>query len=302
MAAGTVRGARGLAAWLRYEAIYLWPSWRGYSAFNCGFAPVDAEVAGRFPKEALQIQLYAELLKQGGGAKVLSGGLLEVAAGRGGGLAYLDDEAPGAELVGVDRSWMAVRHGRARGLDLRRAAAESLPFADGSVACVACLDSANTFGDPAAAFAEMGRVLAPAGTVLHGDFILGPIEAASARLEGWAQGAGLKVASFRDVTANVVEAIRLDSPRKAAALAQVPHLLRPWVRETLTLEGTERYRQWIEGERSYYLAALRRSGARRERPASSPRRSGCGGADGRAGGGAARTLSSPAPDRAAGCG
>ena len=37
----------------------------------------------------------------------------------------------------------------------------------------------------------------------------------------------------------------------------LPAPLRPLVTETLTLEGTERYRQWTQGERSYYLAALR---------------------------------------------
>ena len=251
---------RGVVAWLRYEAIYLWPSWRAYSTFNPGYAPVDEAVAARFPAEARQVQLYAELLKTAGiGPEgVESKGLLEVAAGRGGGLRYMAGLVRAPRLIGLDRSLMAVLHGRRLGLDLRSSPAERLDFPDGAFEHVVCLDSANVFGDPARAFAEMGRVLAPGGTLLAGDFILGGIDSARDRLVRWAAGAGLEIAAFRDVTAHVVDAIRLDNRRKQALLETVPRLLRPLVVETLTLEGTERYREWTEGKRSYYLAALRR--------------------------------------------
>lgn len=249
----------GLAGLLRYEAIYLWPSWRRYSTFNPGYAPAEPAIEERFPGEAPQIQLYAELLKTAGvGPQGFdSDGLLEVAAGRGGGLLYIADKVRTRRLVGMDRSFMAVRHGRNVGLDLRRSPAERLPFAAGSFQHVVCLDSANTFDDPVRAFAEMGRVLASGGTLMHGDFLLGSVEDARKRLAGWAAAAELQVSAFRDVTADVVRSIKADNARKLTLLRDLPRFLRPLVAETLTLEGTERYREWMDGERSYYLAALR---------------------------------------------
>ncbi|HYI26480.1 MAG TPA: class I SAM-dependent methyltransferase, partial [Bradyrhizobium sp.] len=130
---------------LRYEAIYSWPGWRDCSAFNVGCWPLDADVANdpASAAEPNQIQLYAELIRT---AALTPAGLkdtavLEIAAGRGGGLAYIKKTFAPAALTGLDISRSAVRHGRARGLDMIAGSAHRLPFPDRQFDLVLSLDA-----------------------------------------------------------------------------------------------------------------------------------------------------------------
>lgn len=91
------------------------------------------------------------------GARVLDVGFGE-------GLEMDDLRAAGCEAVGVDFSEASVRLGRARGLDVQRAPAESLPFPDASVDGVVC-KVVLPYTDEAVAIREWARVLRPGGTV-----------------------------------------------------------------------------------------------------------------------------------------
>jgi len=228
-----------------------------------GFSPVDEEVAQAFSLQRRQIQLYAEVIKTGerGPHDLRGRAVLEVAAGPGGGLLYISHVTSPRLLVGIDTSFTATRQGRRRGLDLRRGFAERLPFADKTFDYVLCVDSINLVTDPWRTFSEMERVLAPNGTILTGDFMLGRIKGARARLERWASAARLNVAVFRDVTANVQRAIKEDQPRNLETLAALPKLVRRFAVEPLTLKGSRRYKRWQSGAYCYYLAALTRRGA-----------------------------------------
>jgi SAM-dependent methyltransferase len=243
-----------------YEILYAWPSIADYSLFNLGYWPVDDGVAAdpAFAHQPNQVQLYAQLLKSAGiPPAALSGrAVLEIGAGRGGGLQYLARAASPRSLVGIDSSRAAVRYGRRRGLDLRLAVAERLPFADGMFDYVLCLDSINVCTDPPRVFAEMARVLAPGGTVMAGDFIRSSPRRARMRLERWAAPAALSIVGFEDVTAGVRLSAERDHARKAQLLAQAPLLLRPLIVESLTLKGTRRYQLWMKGVYTYYLSAL----------------------------------------------
>ena len=71
------------------------------------------------------------------------------------------------QVIGLDRSFACLRAARARGLAaLVQADAAALPFADGSFDLVSMGYALRHMADLALAFGELGRVLAPGGTLL----------------------------------------------------------------------------------------------------------------------------------------
>ncbi|MGN9909947.1 class I SAM-dependent methyltransferase [Phytohabitans sp. LJ34] len=129
----------------------------------------------------------------GGGRQWLAtraqGRVLEVAIGTGLNLPHYPPDTP---LTGIELSpaMLAIAQRRAadlgRAADLRTGDAEALPFADGSFDTVVCALSLCTIPRPAAAIAEMRRVLVPGGRLLLLDHVGSswpPIRAAQWLLE-----------------------------------------------------------------------------------------------------------------------
>jgi len=121
---------------------------------------------------------FFEKIQFGGGREWLAerarGRVLEVAIGTGRNLAHY----PAAvTLTGVELSpeMLAIARRRAadlgREVDLHEGDAEHLPFADATYDTVVCALSLCTIPDPAAAIAEMRRVLVPGGLLLLLDHI-----------------------------------------------------------------------------------------------------------------------------------
>lgn len=246
---------------LRYEMIYSWPSWRHCAAFNVGYWPPDADIAADpdFAAEPNQIGLYAELIRTSGlhDDELHSARVLELAAGRGGGLRYLKKRYAPAELIGVELTAAGVRHARRLGLNMLRGSAHRLPFPDARFDLVLTLDALNHMADRDAILREARRVLTPNGLLLVGDFIKLPAATGLDRMRRLAHSSGFQVVRMRDVTAGVVASLDHDHARKLALLQTVPWLIRPLLAETLTLPDSVRYREWQAGERSYRLAAIR---------------------------------------------
>lgn len=102
------------------------------------------------------------------------GRVLEVAIGTGRNLPHYPPETA---VTGIDLSpaMLAIARQRAqelrRDVDLREGNAERLPFPDASFDTVVCALSLCSIPDPAAAIAEMARVLVPGGTLLLVDHI-----------------------------------------------------------------------------------------------------------------------------------
>ncbi|BCJ75342.1 ubiquinone/menaquinone biosynthesis methyltransferase [Catellatospora sp. IY07-71] len=102
------------------------------------------------------------------------GRVLEIAVGTGRNLPHY---GPGVSITGVDLStaMLAIARQRAAELglavELREGDAERLPFADASFDTVVCALSLCSIPHPAAAVAEMFRVLVPGGTVLLVDHV-----------------------------------------------------------------------------------------------------------------------------------
>jgi ubiquinone/menaquinone biosynthesis C-methylase UbiE len=102
------------------------------------------------------------------------GRVLEVAVGTG---LNLPHYPAGVTLTGLDLSpaMLAIARRRAAGLgldaDLREGDAEHLPFGDASFDTVVCALAMCSIPDPAAAIAEMRRVLVPGGRLLLVDHV-----------------------------------------------------------------------------------------------------------------------------------
>jgi ubiquinone/menaquinone biosynthesis C-methylase UbiE len=121
---------------------------------------------------------FFEKIQFGGGREWLGarveGRVLEVAIGTGLNLAHYPAVVT---ITGIELSpaMLAIARQRAAALgreaDLREADAEHLPFGDGSFDTVVCALSLCTIPSPAAAIAEMKRVLVPGGRLLLLDHI-----------------------------------------------------------------------------------------------------------------------------------
>jgi ubiquinone/menaquinone biosynthesis C-methylase UbiE len=167
------------------------------------------------------------------------GRVLEVAIGTGRNLPHY---RPEATITGVELSpaMLAIASKRAADLgltaDLREGDAEHLAFADASFDTVVCAFSLCTIPDPAAAIAEMKRVLVPGGTLLLVDHVASswpPIRAAQWLVERLTihsagehftrrqlplvQAAGFQVEEADRLKAGTVERIRARKPAATEA-------------------------------------------------------------------------------------
>jgi SAM-dependent methyltransferase len=120
------------------------------------------------------------------------------------------------------------------------------------------VEASNDYPDRGRFFAEVRRVLKPDGVFLYAD-----TEKArnAGRMARELREAGFSF-ELRDITANVVEACRADSPRRRQLIrnrAPLPArlLLRKQLGNYAAVEGSDKYRHFATGERRYHLTAAR---------------------------------------------
>jgi len=176
--------------------------------------------------------------------------VLEVACGAGGTAVEL--ARCGYVVTAVDLSTQSLGRTRAAAeeakvsLEVLEANASDLPFADGSFDAVICECAVSTFTDPAAAIAEMRRVLTPAGRVGISDMIVngtlvpelldvGPWTCLSgarsvAGYQGLFESAGLRLHRHADETATLpVLATEVKRRLVALGLGEVAGMTGPTV-------------------------------------------------------------------------
>ncbi|MEO5612597.1 MAG: class I SAM-dependent methyltransferase [Sphingomicrobium sp.] len=247
--------SRRPALWNRFYAL----DWGETTTNNYGFAPADGYHPQRF-----QHQMYRELLRLLGGKRPLEPGLklLEISCGRGGGLNAFLGAAPGVfDATGLDVAASAIAFCRTNygESDQRRfveGSALDLPFADASFDVVLNVEASNDYGDRPRFLAEVARVLKPDGVFVYTDnFRSAQVEQMKEDLTG----AGF-VAVFTDVTANVAEACRLDSPRRKDVIRRHAPLLgrlifRKQLENYAGIEGSDKHNQFAEQRRAYLMTA-----------------------------------------------
>ncbi|MBA3511823.1 class I SAM-dependent methyltransferase [Sphingomonas sp.] len=246
------------ALWNRFYAL----DWGETTTNNYGFAPAEGQHPQRF-----QHQMYRELLrllkeKRPFGPQAEPLKLLEVSCGRGGGLNAFIAAAPGIfDATGLDVATSAIAfcrstYGENDRLRFVEGSALDLPFPDGSFDVLLNVEASNDYGDRPRFFAEVARVLKPGGVFLYTD----SFRAAQAeQMKRELAAAGFE-ADFTDITANVAEVCRLDSPRRRELIdRQAPLVGRLMFRRQLenyaAVEGSGKYRQFAERRRAYLMTA-----------------------------------------------
>ena len=246
--------AKRPALWNRFYSI----DWGDTTTNNYGYAPAEGDHPQRF-----QHQMYLQLLGRFREQREIQPGmkLLEVSCGRGGGLNALLSKAPEIDATGLDVAHSAVdfcrkAYGESDRLRFVQGSALDLPFPDGSFDAVLNVEASNDYGDRARFFREVARVLKPDGVLLYADTMK------QGRREGMEQdlaAAGFQ-AEFRDITQNVAEACRLDSPRRREVIRKhAPVLGRLLLKRQLhnyaAIEGSSKFAAFVDGRRTYLMTA-----------------------------------------------
>lgn len=237
----------------RYLVLYSSPTWSGVSTLNYGYAPVSDEVSNDplARRQAYQIELYRQVFLAIG---PLAPGqcLVEVSCGRGGGLAYIATRTP-ARCIGLEKSWPARRYARRLGLDARKAVAPALGLDRESVDAIISVEAFHNYAH-ADFLREAARCLRPGGVVVVADRRAGTADENRLRYETLFEANGFEFTAFRDITPNILQALRGDHARKAAFLRWVSGtFIEDELREMFACEGSNRYKAFESGAWSYFL-------------------------------------------------
>lgn len=107
--------------------------------------------------------------------------------------------------------------------------------------------------------AEVARVTKPGGLVAvtggTTGSTIGHMRWALSRL---AEGAGLRVERFVDITSNVIQALDADVPRRERLVATLPRAIQAYAREWSDLPGAQRHANCHNGSRCSFAMLLRR--------------------------------------------
>jgi ubiquinone/menaquinone biosynthesis C-methylase UbiE len=188
--------------------------------------------------------------------------LLEISCGRGGGLNAFISAARGTfDATGLDVAASAIAfcrstYGENDRLRFVEGSALELPFPDASFDVALNVEASNDYGDRPRFFSEVARVLKPDGVFVYTDSFR---TADAEQMKQELAAAGFE-AEFSDITANVAEACRLDSPRRRELIdRQAPLVGKLMFRRQLenyaAVEGSGKYRQFAERRRAYLMTA-----------------------------------------------
>ena len=240
---------------LFYGAIYQFLTPQNIATMNYGFSPLSGPVASdpAYAQEPHQIEMYRQTFRQLTGPLSSEQLLCEISCGRGGGLNYLRAQTM-AQVLGLEPSAAARRYARKQfSLDVRRAVAPHLPLADDSVDVFISVEAMHKYRNRAFA-AELARCLKPGGYFLLAD--RGPPGAPN-RVQRLLQKRGFEVSAVRDVTANVLDSLREDEPRKLALLDQLPGLLQTEARRFTMTTDSKPFKRMQEGRFVYFILQAR---------------------------------------------
>lgn len=245
--------------WNRFYSI----DWGDTTTNNYGFAPAEGHHPQRF-----QHQMYRELFRRLGRHRQVTEGmkLLEVSCGRGGGLNAALATYPGIfDATGLDVATSAIEfcrktYGETEKLRFVEGSALELPFPDSTFDVLLNVEASNDYSDRDRFFSEVARVLKPDGVFLYTDsFRTRNVEA----MKNAFRAAGFQ-GEFDDITANVAEACRLDSPRRRDVIrSRAPLLAKLFLGKQLdnyaAVEGSRKYDAFREGRRTYLMTAATRA-------------------------------------------
>lgn len=226
-----------------------------FSFMNYGYAPLSAELAGSAEAEKYCLQLYRQLV---GNTPLAGKRVVEVSCGRGGGAAHVASSFKPASYLGIDISeknlgLASQRFSGVQNLRFEQGNAESLPLADASADVLLNVEASHLYDNPANFFREVHRVLVPGGRFLHVDLAWQDKDP-----PGMIAAAGFKVDEVVDITANVVQALDLDSVRREAIVTTFPEDMRKDFRDWSGVKDFRAYNRLKTGEWVYRITRATR--------------------------------------------
>ena len=224
----------------------------GYASFG-----PDASALPLLPEDESDrypIQLYHYLITLFGSDTSLETlDVLEVGSGRGGGCVYMKNYLNPRTVTGVDYSMKTVafcnRNFQMPGLVFVNGDAESLPFADHRFDVVVNVESSHCYRSTEAFIGQAKRVLKSGGHFICADL---RFDDEVDKFQHLIRHSGMTVIKEVDITAHVVEALKLDHDRKLIQIrASAPKLMMKLFQEYAGLKGSKIYTQFRSGEAKY---------------------------------------------------
>jgi SAM-dependent methyltransferase len=255
------------ALWKRwYEFLGGYYQKTDWKFMNYGYASLDASAAilPLLPEDEpnrYSIQLYHNLVTHfDSGPSLDTLDVLEVGSGRGGGCVYMKKYLNPKTVVGLDYSIKTVafcnRHFQMPGLMFIPGDAESQPFADNRFDVIVNVESSHCYRSMESFVEQAKRVLKSEGHFIcadlrHGDEV--------DKFQHLMRHSGMTVIKEVDITAHVIEALKLDHDRKLTQIrASALRLLMKPFKEYAGLKGSKIYNQFRTGEAKYFAFILKK--------------------------------------------
>lgn len=244
-----------------YNTIHRQVSADDFVFMNLGYAnDEDDALTAPLPIAHFSQRLYDRVI---GGVAIAGKDVLEVGCGRGGGAAHVHGQYRPRSLIGVDLSAGGIAacnalHARAE-LSFQIGDATQLPFADGSFDALINVESSHCYPSRARFFAEVERVLRPAGHFLYADVFWPHLDDVGvADVERMLSDSGLAMLGTEDISQNVARARSrlgadpefertLDRWSKKAASKTAAKVRR----EAYALPGSFHYQALVDGAACY---------------------------------------------------
>lgn len=249
----------------------LWKHWYHYLSRKIGTNDVQFLNYGYWPDEGRTIQLNQEdepnrLTIQlyhhvAGGAALEGRDVLEVSCGHGGGASFVRRYHQPSSYTAIDQNPGAIAYCRRvhepLGIRFEVGDAQALDFPSESFDAVMNVEASHCYPDQTAFFNSARRVLRPGGHLLFADFR--PAEQ-KARLEEDIQSAGFRIESGREITGEVIQALKQLSGRyKNLVEGLTPRFMHGLMHSFAAVEGSGMHRSFENGERIYLSYSLVRA-------------------------------------------
>lgn len=253
---------------LRYFVIYSSPLWPRVSTLNYGYSPVNQQVLDHkiSKNQAFQIELYRQVFLNINEVLTPEQCICEISCGRGGGLAFIAGLTP-ARCIGLEKSCPARLFARRRfGLDVRKSIAPVVTLPAASVDAFISVEAFHNYANDHF-LQEVARCLRPGGRIVVADRRRGSVEENRQFHDDLLKRNGFEMQTFRDITPNILAALREDFPRKAAFLRYVSGtFIYDELTEMFACPGSRKYAAFENGSWSYFLFSATRSEAKNQNP------------------------------------
>jgi ubiquinone/menaquinone biosynthesis C-methylase UbiE len=227
-----------------------------FTVLNYGFSSdPEASVIPQTEPEFYCLRLYEHTVRD---TPLAGRDVLEVSCGRGGGASFVSRTYKPQRYVGIDVSQANVRLANARasgqGVTFMIGDAERLDVPDASFDVVINIEASHLYDDRGRFFAEVLRVLKPGGYFCYTDGCWADDDCTDDL-----QSVGLEILERREITKNVLHALRKDSARRNALFdAMRNRELREEYKHWGGVVGYRAYNRFEAGQTRYFSHRLRK--------------------------------------------